>query len=151
MIDRNSKLSITRQCDLLQLPRSTAYYMPVEVSEAVLMLMRLIDELHLQYPFAGSRMMRGLLKKAGHKVGRRHVRTLMRKMGIDALYRMFYARPKRSGRKGGNQPTQERRWIVRAAMVAAPIIIAYARETRFSHISCGICPLSVPIKSGPLI
>jgi len=99
MIDRNSKLSITRQCELLQLPRSTAYYMPVEISEAVLTLMRLIDELHLQYPFAGSRMVRGLLKKAGHKVGRRHVRTLMRKMGIDALYR----KPNTSRRRKENQ------------------------------------------------
>jgi putative transposase len=99
MIDRNSKLSITRQCKLLQLPRSTAYYMPVEVSESDLRLMRLIDELHLQYPFAGSRMMRGLLEKDEHKVGRRHVRTLMRKMGIDALYR----KPNTSRRRNGNQ------------------------------------------------
>jgi putative transposase len=68
-------------------PRSTAYYEPVALSEADHGLMRCIDELHLHYPFAGSRMLRGLLKQAGHKVGRRHVRTLMRKMGIDALYR----------------------------------------------------------------
>jgi putative transposase len=87
MIDRNSKLSIKRQCAILQLPRSTAYYGPAELSEADHGLMRRIDELHLQYPFAGSRMLRGLLKQAGHTVGRRHVRTLMRKMGIDALYR----------------------------------------------------------------
>jgi len=87
MIDRNSKLSIKRQCAILQLPRSTAYYEPAELSEADHGLMRRIDELHLQYPFAGSRMLRGLLKQAGHTVGRRHVRTLMRKMGIDALYR----------------------------------------------------------------
>ena len=99
MIDRNSKLSITRQCKLLQLPRSTAYYMPLEVCESDLRLMRLIDELHLQYPFAGSRMMRGLLEKDEHKVGRRHVRTLMRRMGIDALYR----KPNTSRRRNGNQ------------------------------------------------
>jgi len=99
MIDRNSKLSITRQCKILDLPRSSAYYMPVEVPEADLALMRGIDELHLQYPFAGSRMMRGLLKKLGQKVGRRHVRTLMRKMGIDALYR----KPNTSRRRRGNQ------------------------------------------------
>ena len=85
MIDRTSKLSIKRQCTLLGLPRSTAYYQPVEVSEADHALMRLIDELHLQYPFAGSRMLGDLLKPIGHKIGRRHVRTLMRKMGIDAL------------------------------------------------------------------
>jgi hypothetical protein len=86
MIDRSSKLSIKRQCALLKLHRSTAYYKPVEVSEAEQELMRLIDKLHLQHPFAGSRMMRDLLKQFGYKVGRRHVRTLMKKMGIDALY-----------------------------------------------------------------
>jgi putative transposase len=87
MIDRTSKLSIKRQCSLLKLPRSTAYYRPVEVSEAEQELMHRIDKLHLQHPFAGSRMMRDLLKQLGYKVGRRHVRTLMKKMGIDALYR----------------------------------------------------------------
>jgi len=99
MIDRTSKLSIKRQCMLLNLARSTAYYKPAEVSEAVLKLMRCIDELHLQYPFAGSRMMRGLLKRDGYQVGRRHVRTLMRKMGIDALYR----KPNTSRRNKKNQ------------------------------------------------
>jgi len=87
MIDRTSKLSIKRQCALLKLPRSTAYYKPVEVSEAEQELMHRIDKLHLQHPFAGSRMMRDLLKQLGYKIGRRHVRTLMKKMGIDALYR----------------------------------------------------------------
>jgi len=87
MIDRKAKLSIKRQCALLNLPRSTAYYEPVELSEADNGLMRRIDELHLQYPFAGSRMMRDFLKQDGYNVGRRHVRTLMRKMGIDVLYR----------------------------------------------------------------
>jgi putative transposase len=99
MIDRNSKLPIKRQCALLGLPRSTAYYQPVEVSEVDHTLMRLIDELHLQYPFAGSRMLRDLLRQVGYKVGRRHVRTLMRRMGIDALYR----KPNTSCRREGNQ------------------------------------------------
>jgi len=99
MINRTSKLSIKRQCMLLNLARSTAYYKPAEVSEAVLKLMRRIDELHLQYPFAGSRMMRGLLKRDGYQIGRRHVRTLMRKMGIDALYR----KPNTSRRNKKNQ------------------------------------------------
>ena len=87
MIDRTSKISIKQQCALLKLSRSTAYYKPVEVSEADIKLMRRIDELHLQYPFAGSRMLRDLLKQIGYKIGRRHVRTLMKKMGINALYR----------------------------------------------------------------
>jgi putative transposase len=99
MIDRTSELSITRQCALLQLPRSTAYYKPAESSESDLMLMRRIDELHLQYPFAGSRMLRDLMKKDGPTIGRRHVRTLMRKMGIDALYR----KPNTSRRREGNK------------------------------------------------
>jgi putative transposase len=99
MIDRNSKLSIKRQCALLGLPRSTAYYQPVEIPEADHALMRVIDELHLQYPFAGSRMLRDLLGPLGYKTGRRHVRTLMRKMGIDALYR----KPNTSRRREGNQ------------------------------------------------
>ena len=87
MIDRTFKLSIKKQCALLQLPRSTAYYNPAEVSEEDLTLMRRIDELHLNYPFAGSRMLRDLLKQAGYTIGRRHVRTLMMRMGIEALYR----------------------------------------------------------------
>jgi putative transposase len=87
MIDRKSKLSIKRQCALLKLPRSTAYYKPADVSEADQTLMRRIDELHTQYPFAGSRMLKDFLKNAGFAIGRRHVRTLMRKMGIDVLYR----------------------------------------------------------------
>jgi putative transposase len=87
MIDRKAKLSINRQCALLNLPRSTAYYRPVEVSQTDHELMRRIDKLHLDWPFAGSRMMRDFLKQDGYKVGRRHVRTLMRKMGIDVLYR----------------------------------------------------------------
>ena len=99
MIDRTCKLSIKRQCALLNLPRSTAYYRPVEVSEADLELMRRIDRLHLEYPFAGSRMLRDLLKQDGYKIGRRHVRTLMKKMGIDALYR----RPNTSRRHAKNK------------------------------------------------
>ena len=71
----------------MNLSRSTAYYRPVGVTEANLELMHRIDKLHLEYPFAGSRMLRDLLKQDGYKVGRRHVRTLMKKMGIDALYR----------------------------------------------------------------
>jgi putative transposase len=87
MIDRKAKISIIRQCALLKLPRSTAYYRPIEVRQSNLELMKRIDELYLQWPFAGSRRMRDFLKQDAYKVGRRHVRTLMRKMGIDALYR----------------------------------------------------------------
>ena len=87
MIDRTHQLPVRRQCQLLQLARSTAYYHPTLVSETVFALMRRIDELHLQYPFAGARMLRDLLRQEGHAIGRRHVATLMRRMGLEALYR----------------------------------------------------------------
>ncbi len=87
MIDRSDKLSVVRQCELLGLSRSSVYYTPQPVSESGLALMRRIDELHLNHPFAGSRMLRDLLRLEGLQVGRRHVSTLMKKMGIEALYR----------------------------------------------------------------
>ena len=87
MIDRTHPLPVRRQCQLLKLARSTAYYHPRLVSETVFALMRRIDELHLQYPFAGARMLRNLLRQEGHAIGRRHVATLMRRMGLEALYR----------------------------------------------------------------
>jgi putative transposase len=87
MIDRDGELSIKRQAQLLGISRGTAYYHPKPIAEAELALMRSIDELHLEHPFAGSRMLRDLLRLQGVEVGRRHVGTLMRRMGIQALYR----------------------------------------------------------------
>ncbi len=87
MINRSNKLPVVRQCELLGLSRSSVYYVPQPVSESDLALMRRIDELHLNHPFAGARMLRDLLRLEGIQVGRRHVSTLMRKMGIEALYR----------------------------------------------------------------
>lgn len=87
MIDRTHPLPVVRQCQLLQLARSTAYYQLTPTSETTLALMRRIDELHLNYPFAGARMLRDLLRHEGHAIGRRQVATLMRRMGIEALYR----------------------------------------------------------------
>ena len=87
MIDRTHALSMARQCQVLKLARSTAYYQPKPVSDTALALMRRIDELHLQYPFAGARMLRDLLRQEGHAIGRRQVVTLMRRMGITAIYR----------------------------------------------------------------
>lgn len=86
MIDKESELSIFRQCQILKLSRSSIYYNPAEVSEKDLALMREIDEIHLKYPFYGSRRIRNELWDRGFKVGRGHVATLMRKMGIAALY-----------------------------------------------------------------
>jgi putative transposase len=87
MIDRKHKLSLTQQAALLGISRGSVYYEPVLVSAEDLALMRRIDELHLEFPFAGSRMLRGLLAAEGSKIGRRHVATLMRRMGIEAIYR----------------------------------------------------------------
>ena len=88
MIDHTHALPVVRQCQLLKLARSTAYYQPRSVSDTVLALMRRLDELHLQHPFAGARMLRDLLRREGYGVGRRQVATLMRRMGITAIYRM---------------------------------------------------------------
>jgi putative transposase len=87
MIDREHRLSITRQAEALGISRGSVYYLARPVSDEDLKLMRRIDELHLELPFAGARMLRDLLRAEGIKVGRKHVRTLMAKMGIEALYR----------------------------------------------------------------
>ncbi len=87
MIDTSHKLPIVHQTRLLQLARSSVYYQPKAKSETDLALMRRIDELHLEHPFAGARMLRDMLRAASHVIGRKHVTTLMRKMGIEALYR----------------------------------------------------------------
>jgi putative transposase len=87
MIDRNHELSVTRQAEAVGIARSTVYYLPARTSAADLELMKKIDRLHTEFPFAGSRMLRHLLAADGSKVGRRHVKTLMRRMGIEALYR----------------------------------------------------------------
>jgi len=87
MIERGSEVAVTRQAELLGLSRSSVYYTPRPVSERDLVLMRRIDELHLELPFYGSRKLAEQLQREGHEVGRRHVATLMRRMGIEALYR----------------------------------------------------------------
>jgi putative transposase len=87
MIDREHKLPIKRQAEVLSISRGAAYYEPRPVPERDLLLMRKIDELHLNHPFAGSRMLRDLLRQQGIDVGRLHVKTLMKKMGIEAIYR----------------------------------------------------------------
>ena len=87
MIDPEHDLPIKQQAEALGISRSTVYYQPRPVPAEDLWLMRQIDELHLNYPFAGSRMLRDLLGHQGLEVGRRHLRTLMRRMGIEAIYR----------------------------------------------------------------
>jgi putative transposase len=95
MINQGSDLPITRQCELLELTRSTVYYQHQEVSEADLTLMRRIDEMHLKRPFYGSRRIRDWLQDEGHDVNRKRVQRLMRQMGITAIY------PKRRTSKPG--------------------------------------------------
>ena len=85
MIDRDHRLSITRQAELLDISRGTVYYLPRPVSAADLALMRKIDALHLEHPFMGARMLRDQLRRQGIDAGRRHIRTLMYRMGIEAL------------------------------------------------------------------
>jgi putative transposase len=85
MIDRNHKLPVTQQAKLLKVSRGSVYYLPKPVSADDLALMRRIDELHLKHPFMGTRMLRDQLTREGIHVGRRHIGTLMRRMGIEAL------------------------------------------------------------------
>ncbi|MEY9365350.1 transposase-like protein [Bradyrhizobium yuanmingense] len=87
MIDREHNLPITRQAEVLKISRGSVYYLPRPVPPADLAIMQRLDRLHLEFPFAGSRMLRELLAAEGSKIGRRHVKTLMRRMGIEALYR----------------------------------------------------------------
>ena len=87
MIDRQHALPLAKQAKALGISRGTLYYAARPVPVADLALMRRIDELHLEYPFAGSRMMQGLLKQEGFSVGRLHVATLMKRMGLAAIYR----------------------------------------------------------------
>lgn len=87
MIDHSHVLSLSRQAKALGISRGSVYYLTQPVSDTDLALMRRIDELHLNYPFAGSRMLQGFLVREGFEIGRLHVRTLMRRMGIEAIYR----------------------------------------------------------------
>ncbi len=99
MINRDHALPLTRQAELLKLSRSGLYYQPCPVSPADLAIMRRIDELHLDYPFAGSRMLRDILRGEGVAIGREHVTTMMKRMGIEAIYR----RPNTSKPEAGHK------------------------------------------------
>ena len=99
MIDTSHGLALTRQARVLGLSRSSVYYRPRPVSEADLAIMRRIDELHLEYPFAGSRMLRDLLRGEEIEIGRQRVSTMMKRMRIEAIYR----RPDTSKAAPGNK------------------------------------------------
>ena len=87
MIDREHDLSITRQAQVLKISRGSVYYLPRTVPDTDVVTMRRLDRLHLEFPFAGARSLRGLLAAEGCKIGRRHVKMLMQRMEIEALYR----------------------------------------------------------------
>ena len=87
MIDRGHALPLSDQAQQLGISRGSIYYLPRPVSDSDLTIMRRIDELHLLYPFAGSRMLRDLLRQEGVSVGRLHVATLMKRIGLEAFYR----------------------------------------------------------------
>ena len=99
MIDHNHPLPISRQAKAVGISRGSVSYLPRPVSEEDMELMRRIDRLHLDYPFAGSRMLRDMLRQEGFKVGRTHVATLMKRMGIEALYR----KPRTTRPKAGHK------------------------------------------------
>src|SRR6202158_4272874 len=99
MIDRAHDLPITKQARARNISRGSVYYLPRPVSEADLAIMRRLDRLHLEFPFAGSRMLRGLLVAGGRKISGRHVKTLMRRMGIEALYRRPHTTKPEPGHK----------------------------------------------------
>jgi putative transposase len=99
MIDRTHELPITRQAELLEVSRASVYYLPRPVSESDLALMRRIDAMHLEYPFMGARMLRDSLRREGFAVGRKHVATLMARMGVEPLYR----RPRTTRKHPGHQ------------------------------------------------
>jgi len=86
MVDRKDPLPVTRQCKLLDLPRSTFYHVPEPVSDEELELMALIDRCHLQHPFYGSRRLRDWLEDRGHVVNRKRIQRLMRTMDLVAQY-----------------------------------------------------------------
>jgi putative transposase len=99
MIDREHALPISKQTKVLRISRGSVYYLPRPVSASDLEVMRRLDWLHLEHPFAGSRMLHGLLIAEDYKIGRRHVKTLMRRMGIEALYRRPRTTKPASGHK----------------------------------------------------
>ena len=107
MIDPTHELPIVRQAQLLELSRASVYYLPQPTPESELALMRRIDELHLEHPFAGARMLRDLLRHDGWSVGRKHVVTLMRRMGVEALYRKA-----NTSRRHAAYPYLLRRWTI---------------------------------------
>jgi putative transposase len=135
MISRDHPLPIQRQVEALDLNRSTVYYIPKPVPESDLVLMRRIDEIHLDHPFAGSRMIRDLLRNEGSPVGRRRIRRLMKKMGIEAIYR-------RSNTSRRNQAHRIYPYLLRGLKIDRPNQV-WAMDTTYVPMKRGFVYLTV--------
>ena len=146
MIDRDHELSVTKQAEVVGIARSTVYYLPRPVPAADLALMQQIDKLHTEFPFAGARMLRRLLAANGNKVGRRHVKTLMSRMGIEALYR----RPRTTKPEPGHKIYP---YLLRGLEVTRPnqvwaMDITYIPKARRLRVSGGGARLVLAARSG---
>jgi putative transposase len=135
MIGRGHGLSVTKQAEAAGLARSTVYYLPRPAAAADLELMREIDRLHLEFPFAGARMLRRFLAANGSKAGRRHVKTLMRRMGIEALYR----RPRTTKPEPGHKVVP---YLLRGLEIGRPNQI-WAMDITYIPMAKGFVYLSV--------
>jgi putative transposase len=133
MIDKEEELPITRQCDLLDLCRSGVYYQAAPVSAKDLELMRQIDEIHLTWPFYGSRNIRNELWGRGYDVGRDRVRRLMRLLGIEALY----AKPKLSTAHPGHRKYP---YLLRGLLITRPNHV-WATDITYIPMAKGFCYL----------
>ena len=131
MIDRDHELSVTKQAEAVGIARSTVYYLPRPVSASDLALMNQIDRLHTEFPFAGARMLRRLLAADGSKVGRRHVKTLMNRMGIEALYR----RPRTTKPEPGHKIYP---YLLRGVEVSRPNQV-WAMDSHISRWHAALC------------
>ena len=139
MIDRVHTLPLLQQASLLRLSRSSVYYLPRPVAPVRLAIMHRIDALHLDYPFAGSRMLRDLLRAEGIAIGRLAVATLMRRMGIEALYR----RPNTSKPAPGHKIYP---YLLRGLVVDRPNQV-WAMDITYIPMACGFVYLAAVVDS----
>ena len=137
MIHRNSTLNISRQAELHGFSRGMVYYTPKPISETDLALMHAIDKLHMAHPFMGARMLRNQCQRAGFNVGRQHVRTLMRRMGIHAIYR----KPKNTS--GQNPAHKIAPYLLRGKQIAVNQV--WALDTSYIPMAKGFVYLTAVI------
>ena len=141
MIDKTHELPVVRQVQRLDLSRSSVYYLPQPTPESDLRLMRRIDELLLEHPFAGTRMLRDMLRLENAEVGRKHVSTRMKKMGIEALYRKANTRRR-------NQAHRIYPCLLRGLTIDRPNQV-WAMDTTYIPMQRGFVYLSAVLDYGP--